>query len=124
MKNIQKALLASILVVFVSGISFWAMPVAKAMTPTLSVSASGNGDSVQVTVNGDSNSAVYLYYQKINYGFQSQYIGTTNTYGYLSTTISTSAYGISSGASVYAMVNNQQSQSVAWPYSYNYNNNI
>lgn len=118
----RKILLVSILVVFVSGISFWAIPAAKAVTPTLSVSASGNGDSVQITVSGDPNSAVYLYYQKTNYGFQSQYIGTTNTYGYLSTTISASAYGISSGASVYAMVNNQQSQNVAWPYGYNYNN--
>lgn len=118
----RKILLVSILVVFVSGISFWAMPAAKAMTPTLLVSASGNGDSVQITVNGDSNSAVYLYYQKTSYGLQSQYIGTTNVYGYLSTTVSTSAYGISSGASVYAIVNNQQSQSIAWPYNYNNNN--
>ena len=121
MKNMRKILLVSILVVFVSGISLWAMPAAKAMTPTLSVS--GNGDSVQITVNGDTNSAVYLYYQKVNYGFQSQYIGTTNAYGSFSTAVSTSAYGISSGASVYTMVNNQQSQNVTWPYSYNYNNN-
>jgi len=64
-----------------------------------------------------------LYYQKVNYGFQSQYIGTTNAYGSFSTAVSTSAYGISSGASVYTMVNNQQSQNVTWPYSYNYNNN-
>ena len=115
----QKILLVSILVVFVLGVSFLVIPAAEAMTPTLSVSASGTGDSVQVTINGDSNSAVYLYYQKINYGFQSQYIGTTNNYGYLYTTISTSSYDISSGASVYIMVNNQQSQSMAWPYSYN-----
>ncbi len=122
MKNMRKILLVSILVVFVLGISLWAIPAVKAVAPTLSVSASGNGDSVQVMVNGDSNSAAYLYYQKVNYGFQSQYIGTTNAYGSLSTTISASAYGISSGASVYTMVNNQQSQSVAWPYGYNYNN--
>ena len=118
-------MLVLVLVVLVSGISFWTAPIAKAMAPTLSVSASGSGNSVQITVNGDSNASVVLYYYQANYSYtQSQNIGSTNYNGYFSTTVSTSSYNISSGSSVYVMVNSQQSQSVAWPYAYNnyYNN--
>jgi len=97
----------------------------RAMTPTLSLYNSGNSDSVQVTVNGDSNASAYLYYQKSGYGTQSQYLGTTNYNGYLSTTLSTSSLGVSSGSSAYVMVNNQQSSSVSWPYgNYYYGGSI
>ena len=94
---------------------------AHAMTPTLSVYATGNGDSVQITVNGDSYGGVTLYYQKSGYGTQSSYLGSTNSNGYFSTTVSTASYGIVSGSSVYVIVNNQQSSSIAWPYNYNNN---
>ncbi len=104
---------------------FSASLVAQAMTPTLSVSATGSGDSVTVTVYGDPNASVTLYQQNqgYNYNTQTQYLGTTNSSGYLSTTVNTNNYGITSGSSVYVMVNNQISSSVVWPYSYNNYNN-
>lgn len=110
--------------VLVSGL-FLVSLAAQAMTPTLSVSATGSGDSVTITVYGDSYASAVLYYQNQNYsyGAQSQYIGTTNSGGYLSTTVSASTYGITAGSTVYVMVNNQTSSSVAWPYSYNNNYN-
>jgi hypothetical protein len=89
-----------------------------AFAPTLSVYSTGNGDSVQVTVNGDPNSNVVLYYQTSgNYSNQSQYLGTTNYNGYLSAMVTASSYSISSGSSVYVTVNGQQSSSVIWPYT-------
>lgn len=95
--------------------------VAHAMTPTLTVSATGSSDSVAITVYGDSYASVVLYYQNQGYGYgaQSQYIGTTNSSGYLSTTVSSATYNLTSGSLVYVVVNNQTSSSVAWPYVYN-----
>jgi hypothetical protein len=94
------------------------------MVPTLSLSASGNGDMVSVTIYGDAYANAILYYQKAGYGMQSQYLGTTNANGYFSTTVSTSGDGISTGSYVYVVVNNQQSSQTLWPYNYNngYNN--
>jgi len=94
----------------------------KAMTPTLSINATGNGDSATISVNGDSYASVILYYQNQGYGYgaQSQYIGTTNSSGYLSTTISAATYGITAGSSIYVLVNGQTSPTVAWPYNNNY----
>lgn len=89
--------------------------VTHATTPTVSLSATGNGDSVLVTGVGDVYSSVTLYYQKTGYGAQSQYLGATNASGYFSTTISTSAYGVVAGSYAYVMVNNQTSVSVLWP---------
>jgi hypothetical protein len=94
---------------------------ANAMTPTLSVSATGNNEVI-MTVYGDAYASVILYYQNqgYNYGTQSQYLGTTNSNGYFSTTINSGTYGILSGSSVYVVVNNQASSSVTWPSGYNY----
>lgn len=118
----MKQIFLRLCVVFglVSGL-FWASLMAHAMTPTLSVSATGSGDSMIITVYGDSYASVILYYQNssYNYGTQSQYLGTTNSSGYLSTTVSLTTYGITAGNTVYVMVNNQTSSSVAWPYNYN-----
>src|SRR3989344_5878451 len=96
--------------------------VAHATTPTLSVSATGSGDSVTVSVYGDPNASVTLYQQNQGYYYntQTQYLGTTNSSGYLSTTVNTNNYGITSGSSVYVVVNNQISSSVVWPYYGNY----
>jgi len=93
-----------------------------ASTPSLSIASSGSGDIVQLTVYGDAYSNVYLYYQKSSYGFQSQSIGTTNSSGYLNTSLSTSYYGATLGSQTYVMINGQQSNSVSWPYNGNYNN--
>lgn len=96
-------------------------PAVFASTPTLSVSGNGDGDNVTVAVNGDANANVLMGYTKTGVGLQIQSIGTTNSSGYLSATISTSGYGIASGSAVYVydIVNGQQSSqssSVLWPY--------
>jgi hypothetical protein len=90
---------------------------AHAMVPTLSISQT-YGDSVSLSVWGDPNSNVILYYNQ-NYGSQNRYLGATDNTGRFTSTISTSNYGITPGASVYVIVNNQQSSYVNWPYSYN-----
>lgn len=92
---------------------------AYAMTPTLSLAGTGDGDSVQVNVTGDPNSSVLLVYIKSGAGQQIASIGTTNTSGTLATTISSSSYGIPSGSLVYVVLgsitNGPQSSNVAWP---------
>lgn len=56
------------------------------MTPTLSVNSQGN-NSVQITVNGDLNSSVNLYYYPNGGGSViSTNIGSTNQNGYFNTT--------------------------------------
>jgi len=93
--------------------------IAKASTPTLSTQyTAGNGDLVQVTVNGDPSSSVFLYFRPVNSSYvQSQYIGTTDYSGYLAVSISTATYNITPSSSVYVLINNQVSPSVVWPYS-------
>ncbi|MDD5318318.1 MAG: hypothetical protein PHF79_00645 [Candidatus Pacebacteria bacterium] len=90
---------------------------ALAATPTLS--ATTVGGSVQITVSGDVNSPIYLYYYNpvgssniANAGV----IGNTNSSGYFSTTVSGNAYNIPSGTNAYVVVNNQQSPMIVWPY--------
>ncbi len=90
---------------------------ALAMTPTISYSQVNNS-YVQATVYGDSNSSVnFYYYNSINSSSVNSLgtIGTTNSNGYLSTTIP-SGYTIPAGVLTYVIVNNQQSPSVAFPY--------
>jgi len=96
--------------------------ISMASTPSLSMSSSGSSDVVQLTVYGDAYSSVYLYYQKSSYGSQSQSIGTTNSGGYLSTSLNTSYYGATLGSQAYVMINGQQSNTVTWPYNGGYNN--
>ncbi|MDE2030940.1 MAG: peptidoglycan-binding protein [Patescibacteria group bacterium] len=91
-----------------------------AMTPTLSLSNTGNTNTIYITVNGDPNSTITLYYN-LSYGMQNRFIGSTNYNGYYSGTLNTGDYGITTGTSVYVIVNGQQSASVLWPY-YSYNN--
>ena len=90
---------------------------ANAMTPSLTLNATGNGDLVQMIVNGDANGNVRLYYQKVGYGLQSLYLGATNSSGYMAALLSTASLGVNSGTSTYVNVNNQQSSNVAWPYT-------
>ncbi|MFA5080093.1 MAG: peptidoglycan-binding domain-containing protein [Candidatus Paceibacterota bacterium] len=89
--------------------------IAFAAVPTLSVTSTGSGDSVRIIINGDANSTVLLYYTKIGYGLQISSIGTTDSTGYFSNTISTSTYGMASSSAVYVAVNGYQSTSIAWP---------
>lgn len=90
--------------------------VASAATPTMSLSNT-EGDNVQVDVRGDATSGVLLFYQNSSGASYLRSIGTTNTSGSFSTTISTASYDILPGSSVYVKVNNQQSTTMAWPYS-------
>jgi len=90
--------------------------VAAAATPTMSLYNS-DGDNVQINVTGDASSGVLLFYQKSNGASYISSIGTTNTSGSFSTTISTATYDILPSSLVYVKVNNQQSTSAAWPYS-------
>ncbi len=90
---------------------------AYALTPTLSLSNSGTGDSVIVSVKGDPNSSVLLsYYSNISSGMQTQTIGTTDSTGAFWTLISTGAQNISSSGSVFVTINGTQSSSMVWPY--------
>ncbi|MBI3888900.1 peptidoglycan-binding protein [Candidatus Nomurabacteria bacterium] len=91
---------------------------AFAMTPTLSLSPTGDGDSVQVNVTGDPNSSVLIFYIKTGSGPQTLSLGTTNTNGTLTNTVSTSNYGVAAGSSVYITtggINGAHSNTVAWP---------
>lgn len=116
MKNsIIRGVVVSALVLVVGG--FLGMGTAHAMTPSLTLYATGNGDMVQITINGDANSGVWMYYQKYGYGMQSLYMGTSNSNGNLTTSLSTSSLGVSNGSSAYVVVNNQQSSNVVWPFT-------
>jgi ferredoxin len=90
--------------------------VAHAATPTLSLS-SATGDSVQITVIGDPNASVSLFYNVgSTSGMQTRSIGTTSPNGILSTVVSTNGYGAIGGSLSYITVNGQQSAMVVWPY--------
>jgi len=91
---------------------------AQATTPALSLSANSDGDQVTITVNGDANQSVVFFYNKINVGAQVVPLGTTNSSGNFSTTISSSSYGIASYSSVYVAlggINGTQSNTATWP---------
>ena len=96
---------------------FSAIPsTAEAATPTLAFASSGV-NLVLVSVYGDPNQAVNLYYYNVGTTLINSVgsIGTTNSSGYFSNTISGTAYNIPSGASVYVVVNGQQSTTTLWP---------
>ena len=114
--NKKIALLLSF--VFILGSSFLYVNRVFAATPVLSVVAQSDGDTVQVTVAGDPNSSVLLYYTKTNVGPQIVSLGTINSSGTFSTMVSSSQYGIASGTSVSVStggINGSQSTSVVWP---------
>jgi len=97
---------------------FFSAPIAQAITPTLSLAGTGDGDSVQISVTGDPSTSVLFVYNKSGSGQQISSIGTTNVSGTLTTTVSSSSYGIPSGALVYVAtgsINGPQSATVAWP---------
>ena len=92
------------------------VPAARASTtPTLSLSAV-NGDTVQIVVYGDANASVVFYYNVASSGgMQVTTLGSTNSSGYFSTTISASSYGITAGYSTYVIVDGVQSAMTIWP---------
>lgn len=104
-----------VLVVCVS-VSLLAASSAYAATPTLSLAVT-SGDSVQINVIGDSNFPVVFYYNVgSSSGTNTTTLGSTNSSGVFSTTISTGAYAINSSYPVYVVVDGQQSATQTWPY--------
>ncbi len=93
-----------------------AIPAYAANIPTMSLYTVTSGSSqVQITVYGaDPNASTLLYYPGAS-SLSSTNIGTTNSSGYLTTTVDASTYGITSGALVYVMVDGQASAASAWP---------
>ena len=88
---------------------------ALAATPSLSLAPS-TGDSVQVTVQGDANSTVILFYNIGSAsGTQSRPIGNTDSNGHFSLPISTGGFGITPNLSVYVLVSSQPSSNATWP---------
>lgn len=88
---------------------------AHAAAPTLSLVSTG-GDSAQVSVTGDPNAGVMLFYNVGSAsGAFSTTLGSTNTSGSFSAAVSASSYAISPGSSVYVVVNGQQSPVQTWP---------
>jgi len=86
----------------------------QAATPTLSLSGL-DSDSVQVTVNGDADANVLLFFYRTDGGTRLQYLGKTNNSGYFSQSVSSSNYNIMAESSVYVTVNNQMSEQKNWP---------
>ncbi len=102
---------------FLLGTFFWAVSTARGAVPVLMLS-SVTGDLVQVTVNGDPNSSVNLYYNVGSpAGMQVRTLGATGPGGYFTAQVSTATYGINPGGTVYVVVNGQQSPLTAWPYA-------
>ncbi len=91
--------------------------IAHANTPTLTLTPTGDGHTVQINIYGDSNASVILNYT--DGAYRSVSLGTTNSNGYLSTTIQNLAYPIPIGSLVYVTTTSNgytsTSQSTAWP---------
>ena len=112
MAKISKFLFSSVIVLTAL---FGFSTATHAMTPTLSLSTSGqSGDNVQISVIGDPSVSVILFA-----GSQTPVLGSTNSSGIFSTTISSATYSIVSNTVVYIKtngINGLQSNSISWPY--------
>lgn len=119
-QNIVKKSVAKPIVVAIFSLIFVLAPfgtsVALAATPTISVSQQGT-TGVYITVNGDPNQSVNLYYYNPGSSVIQTVgtIGSTNVSGVFTTTLYTGSYNIPSGANVFVVVNGQQSSLVTWP---------
>jgi len=89
-----------------------------ASSPILTLVGTGDGDSVSLNVNGTGNSSVILSYLK-NGVAQATFLGSTNSNGLFSTTLSTIALNVSPNSLVHVTIgglNGAQSSDIAWPY--------
>ena len=96
----------------------FATPAFATIPPTLSLTATGTGDQVQVVVHGDPNASVLLSYTQSGSGPVIASLGTTDGNGSFTDTISSSAYGLTSGTAVTALVggtNGAKSPTLSWP---------
>jgi len=120
MKN--KAFLTSIAITAlffgVFGVATLAAQTANAtIVPTLTLSVPTPGYTL-LSVNADPNATVMLYYYTQIAGGETVTngsLGTTNAYGYFSTTINDSSYNIPYNTPVYVTVDGQNSATVPWP---------
>ena len=88
------------------------------VTPTLSLSPNGDGDSVTVNVYGDPSASVYLFYAKSGAGSSLSYLGMTNSNGSLSAVVSSAQDGIVSSTPVHVTtdgINGPVSLTESWP---------
>lgn len=117
MKNTPKIPLFIAIFVLGFGLISSTFPqIAQAATPTLAFAQAGI-NNIQISVNGDPNHVVNLFYYQIGSSISNSVgsIGTTNSSGFFSNTLNTGAYNIPAGASVYVVVNGQQSSTATWP---------
>jgi ferredoxin len=97
----------------IAALAVFSASAAYAATPVFSAYYTGSGDSVQINVSGaDPNSSVLL-----ENNFQVHALGTTDSSGSFTTTISTSQYNITPGGVTYVIVDNINSNSLQWPYT-------
>jgi peptidoglycan hydrolase-like protein with peptidoglycan-binding domain len=86
-----------------------------AQVPSLALYPTTGSSVVQITIIGaDPNAPVSLHYISGS-SFQTTNIGTTNSIGYLNTTLDSTANKIAVGAQVYVVVDGQASPSALWP---------
>jgi hypothetical protein len=115
MKKISKYIfLISMVSVIMFGFSFSVYAVA----PSISLTVNNDGDSAQLSVNGDPNVSVLLYYSKTGSGAQIVFLGTTNSNGYFSNSVSTAYYKIIANSSIYVItggINGARSNTINWP---------
>lgn len=90
----------------------------SAATPTVSVSADpNNSDYVNIYVTGLVNHSVVLYYYSTGVsGPQMTPIGTTNSNGIYSGSLSLSQYNIIKNTQVKVMIGGEWSQEIIWPF--------
>jgi hypothetical protein len=124
MKKYQRILMGLSVVVVVFAAAFVFVGKAQAIAPSFSVTALRQG-GIQIIVQGDANSQVQLYSGGYTYGYGGYNngaaqnlgtIGTTDMYGYFSTTIYNSGmYNLVPGSMIYVVVNGQTSQILPYP---------
>lgn len=114
MKTCKKISISAILTLALAAVLF-SPANTLAATPTLTLASASDGDSVQLTITGDTNSNVVFYYTKTGTGLQMNYLGKTSSGGSFSTSLSTASYGITGNTVVYVTVNGVKSNDAAWP---------
>lgn len=95
-----------------------ALPAYATVPPTLALTATGGGDSVQISVNGDPNVSVLLSFTQAGSGPQIVSLGTTDGNGAYTQTVSSATYGLTTGTPVNAILNGTggpRSPTVSWP---------
>lgn len=110
---LTKTMVAVIVAAFALGTT--PMRALAATTPTLSV-MTGNAGYMIVSVAGDPNASVQLVYHPYGSSLATTIaIGSTDSNGNFTGTLSASSYNIVNGTTAYVTVNGNNSSSVTWP---------